>query len=67
MITPILAAETMEAAMTSDVIRIGSIEVRYLVDGAAKGGLGLLTREATATPAHGEPRPHRRSIELEKL
>jgi quercetin dioxygenase-like cupin family protein len=49
----------MEAAMTSDVIRIGSIEVRYLVDGAAKAGLGVF--ELSVPPGAVVPPPHSHS------
>src|SRR3954452_17450764 len=45
--------------MTGDVIRVGRIEVRYLVDGAAKGGLGVF--EMTVPPGSAVPPPHSHS------
>jgi quercetin dioxygenase-like cupin family protein len=40
-----------------DLIRIGQLEVMYLIDGAAHGGLGLF--ELTVPPGSNVPPPHR--------
>jgi uncharacterized cupin superfamily protein len=45
--------------MTGDVIRLGKIEIRYLVDGAANGGLGVF--EMTVPPGAIVPPPHSHS------
>src|SRR5262245_33225475 len=42
--------------MSGDVIKLGKIEVRYLVDGAHKGGLGVF--ELTVPPGAIVPPPH---------
>jgi quercetin dioxygenase-like cupin family protein len=42
--------------MSQEVVRIGQIEVRYLVDGADKGGLGVF--EMKVPPAAAVPPPH---------
>lgn len=42
--------------MSEDVVRVGKLEVRYLVDGAAKGGLGVF--ELTVPPGANVPPPH---------
>src|SRR5689334_11025058 len=42
--------------MNGDVIKLGKIEVRYLVDGAEKGGLGVF--EMTVHPGAIVPPPH---------
>src|SRR5215470_12692097 len=40
----------------SDVVRIGGLEIRYLIDGAAQGGLGVF--ELTVPPGSNVPPPH---------
>jgi quercetin dioxygenase-like cupin family protein len=42
--------------MNQDVVRVGQIEIRYLVDGAEKGGLGVF--EMTVPPRAVVPPPH---------
>ena len=42
--------------MIGDTIKLGKIEVRYLVDGAEKGGLGVF--EMTVPPGAIVPPPH---------
>ncbi|HEY2864584.1 MAG TPA: cupin domain-containing protein [Casimicrobiaceae bacterium] len=42
--------------MNGNVIKVGQLEVRYLVDGAAKGGLGVF--ELTVPPGAHVPPPH---------
>ena len=42
--------------MDSNPIRVGQLEVRYLVDGAANGGLGVF--ELTVPAGAGVPPPH---------
>ena len=42
--------------MSSEVIKVGKLEIRYLVDGAGKGGLGVF--ELTVPPGAIVPPPH---------
>ncbi|MEO7760557.1 MAG: cupin domain-containing protein [Casimicrobiaceae bacterium] len=42
--------------MNGDLIQVGKIEIRYLVDGAQSGGLGLF--ELTVPPGAMVPPPH---------
>lgn len=42
--------------MNGNVIKVGQIEIRYLVDGAATGGLGVF--EMTVFPGAQVPPPH---------
>ena len=42
--------------MIGDVLRVGQLEIRYLVDGAEKGGLGVF--EMTVPPGSLVPPPH---------
>jgi len=42
--------------MGQEVVKIGALEVRYLVDGAEKGGLGVF--ELTVPPGANVPPPH---------
>jgi quercetin dioxygenase-like cupin family protein len=42
--------------MNDEVIRPGQLEIRYLVDGSANGGLGVF--ELTVPPGAGVPPPH---------
>ena len=42
--------------MNSDVIKVGKIEIHYLVDGAEKGGLGVF--EMTVPAGANVPPPH---------
>ncbi len=42
--------------MSADVIKAGQLEIRYLVDGAEKGGLGVF--ELTIPPGSNVPPPH---------
>ena len=42
--------------MTTDVIKVGKLEIRYLVDGAENGGLGVF--ELTVPPGAIVPPPH---------
>ena len=42
--------------MIGDVVKLGKIEIRYLVDGAEKGGLGVF--EMTVPPGAIVPPPH---------
>lgn len=42
--------------MIGDVIKVGKMEIRYLVDGAEKGGLGVF--ELTVPPGAIVPTPH---------
>jgi quercetin dioxygenase-like cupin family protein len=48
-----------EIAMNQQVIKVGPMEIRYLVDGAQKGGLGLFEMKVPAG-AHVPP-PHSHS------
>ena len=41
--------------MTSDVIRVGQMEIRYLVDGSGSGGLGVF--ELVVPPGANAPPP----------
>ncbi len=45
--------------MEAEVIQVGKIEVRYLVDGAKRGGLGVF--ELTVPPGAIVPPPHSHS------
>ena len=45
--------------MSNDIIRVGQIEIRYLVDGAKAGGLGVF--EMTVLPGAKVPPPHSHS------
>jgi quercetin dioxygenase-like cupin family protein len=42
--------------MTGNVVKVGQMEIRYLVDGADKGGLGVF--ELTIPPGSNVPPPH---------
>jgi uncharacterized cupin superfamily protein len=42
--------------MNGDVVKVGKMEIRYLVDGAGKGGLGVF--ELTVPPGSIVPPPH---------
>jgi len=42
--------------MSGSVIKVGQMEIRYLVDGADKGGLGIF--ELTVPPGSNVPPPH---------
>ena len=42
--------------MSGNVIKVGKMEIRYLVDGAEKGGLGVF--ELTVPPGSIVPPPH---------
>lgn len=42
--------------MSQQVIKVGQLEIRYLVDGARSGGLGLF--ELTIPPGANVPPPH---------
>jgi uncharacterized cupin superfamily protein len=42
--------------MSQEVVRVGQIEIRYLVDGADKGGLGVF--EMKVPPGAAVPPPH---------
>src|SRR5512143_1052341 len=45
--------------MSNDIIKVGQIEIRYLVDGAKAGGLGVF--EMTVPSAARVPPPHSHS------
>lgn len=45
--------------MSKDVIKVGQLEIRYLVDGSKSGGLGVF--ELTVPPGANVPPPHRHS------
>lgn len=45
--------------MSEDIIKVGQLEIRYLVDGADHGGLGLF--EMTVPPGAPVPPPHSHS------
>lgn len=45
--------------MSHEIVRIGAIEIRYLVEGADKGGLGVF--EMTVPPGARVPPPHSHS------
>ena len=42
--------------MSGNVVKLGQMEIRYLVDGAEKGGLGVF--ELTVPPGSNVPPPH---------
>jgi len=42
--------------MSSNVVKVGQMEIRYLVDGAEKGGLGVF--ELKVPPGSNVPPPH---------
>lgn len=42
--------------MSQEVVRVGQLEIRYLVDGAEKGGLGVF--EMRVPPGSNVPPPH---------
>jgi quercetin dioxygenase-like cupin family protein len=42
--------------MSGDVVKVGQMEIRYLVDGAEKGGLGVF--ELKVPPGSNVPPPH---------
>src|SRR5689334_4958241 len=46
-------------AMNDEVLKVGQIEIRYLVDGAEKGGLGVF--EMKVPPGAQVPPPHSHS------
>jgi len=45
--------------MRGDVVKVGQLEIRYLVDGAQKGGLGVF--ELKVPPGSNVPPPHSHS------
>lgn len=45
--------------MGGDVVKVGQLEIRYLVDGAKKGGLGVF--ELKVPPGSNVPPPHSHS------
>jgi uncharacterized cupin superfamily protein len=45
--------------MSGNVVKVGQMEIRYLVDGAEKGGLGLF--ELRVPPGSNVPPPHSHS------
>lgn len=45
--------------MSHEVVRVGQMEIRYLLDGAEKGGLGVF--EMTVPPGARVPPPHSHS------
>jgi quercetin dioxygenase-like cupin family protein len=45
--------------MSSDVIKVGQMEIRYLVDGSKSGGLGVF--ELVVPPGANVPPPHSHS------
>lgn len=45
--------------MSHEVVRVGTLEIRYLVEGADKGGLGVF--EMTVPPGAHVPPPHSHS------
>jgi quercetin dioxygenase-like cupin family protein len=42
--------------MSAHIVKVGQMEIRYLVDGAEKGGLGVF--ELTIPPGSNVPPPH---------
>lgn len=42
-----------------DTIKVGQIEIKYLIDGSAQGGMGVF--EMTVPPASNVPPPHHHS------
>jgi len=48
-----------ETDMSSDVIKVGQMEIRYLVDGSKSGGLGVF--ELIVPPGANVPPPHSHS------
>ncbi len=53
----------MNAVARAPSINVGRLEVRYLVDGAAAGGLGMF--ELTVPPGSNVPPPHSHSLNEE--
>src|SRR5262245_39639636 len=54
---PVSRHPRVEALMEdSNVIKVGQLEVRYLIDGAAQGSLGVF--EVTIPPGSNVPPPH---------
>jgi len=49
--------------MSGDVIRVGQLEIRYLVDGTASQGLGVF--ELTVPPGANVPPPHSHALNEE--
>jgi quercetin dioxygenase-like cupin family protein len=49
--------------MSGDVIRVGQLEVRYLLDGTASQGLGVF--ELTVPPGANVPPPHSHTLNEE--
>jgi hypothetical protein len=47
---------TQESVMSGELIKVGQLEIRYLVDGAEKGGLGVF--EMTVPAGAIVPPPH---------
>jgi len=45
--------------MSQEIVRVGQLEIRYFVDGASQGGLGLF--EMTIPPGAPVPPPHSHS------
>jgi uncharacterized cupin superfamily protein len=44
--------------MTHKVVRVGKVQIRYLVDGAQKGGLGLFEMKVPAGACVPPPHSH---------
>ena len=51
--------------MSGEAIKLGKLEVRYLVDGAATGGLGVF--ELTVPPGAIVPPPHSHTDNAERI
>jgi quercetin dioxygenase-like cupin family protein len=49
----------MEADMNDDVINVGQLQIRYLIDGSRSAGLGVF--EMTVPPGANVPPPHSHS------
>lgn len=49
--------------MESEVVRIGQLEIRYLIDGTASGGMGVF--EMTVPASSNVPPPHSHSFNEE--
>jgi len=55
----VLSVSNQEIVMIHQIVKVGQIEIRYLVDGAQKGGLGVFEMKVPAG-AHVPP-PHSHS------
>ncbi len=55
----------MNAMTRAPSINVGRLEVRYLVDGAASGGLGMF--ELTVPPGSNVPPPHSHTLNEEMV